>query len=61
MVDTPMNANATGKKMSPAEVAEVTLEALARRRPMALPGPARHLPMLLRLAPGAIGRTVGRL
>ncbi|MEQ8268240.1 MAG: SDR family NAD(P)-dependent oxidoreductase [Parvibaculum sp.] len=61
MVDTPMNANATGKKMPPAEVAKITLEALARRRPMALPGATRHLPLLLRIAPGAIGRMVGRL
>lgn len=60
-VDTPMNANLTGKKMPPAEVASVTLEALARRRPMALPGATRQLPLLLRLAPGAIGRMVGRM
>ncbi len=61
MVDTPMNANATGKKMSPSRVAKITLKALARRQPMALPGATRQLPMLLRIAPGAIGRMVGRL
>ena len=38
MVDTPMNANVTGKKMSPEAVAAVTLKALAKRQPMALPG-----------------------
>lgn len=58
MVDTPMTANATGKKMSPAKMAAVTLKALARRRPMALPGQTRLLPMLLRIAPNAIKRVV---
>lgn len=57
-VDTPMNANLTGKKMPPSEVAAVTLEALALRRPMALPGATRRLPLLLRLAPNAIKRMV---
>ena len=36
MVDTPINAKATGKKMSPQDVPAVTLKALAQRRPMAL-------------------------
>jgi uncharacterized oxidoreductase len=58
LVDTPMNAKVEGKKMSPAEVAAVTLEALERRRPMALPGPTKQLPLLLRLAPGSIKRMV---
>lgn len=58
MVDTPMNANQTGKKMSPAEVATVTLKALALRRPMALPGETKFLPMLLRIAPNTIKRMV---
>jgi len=56
--DTPMNANFTGKKMSPAIVAAVTLEALTRRQPMALPGPVRLLPLLLRIAPKTINRVV---
>lgn len=60
MVDTPMNANATGKKMSPAEVATVTLKALERRRPMALPGQTKLLPLMLRIAPNIIKRMVGR-
>ena len=56
--DTPMNAKVTGKKLSPAKVAAVTLEALERRRPMALPGQTKLLPMLLRIAPAAIKRMV---
>ena len=59
--DTQMNAEFTGKKMSAADVAEVTLVALARRRPMALPGDTRLLPPLLRLAPRTIERMVAKL
>lgn len=58
LTDTPMNASVTGKKLAPAEVAAVTLKALARRQPMALPGPTKLLPMLLRIAPKAIKRMV---
>lgn len=58
MVDTRMNANVTGKKLSTAEVAAVTLKALERRQPMALPGQTRWLPMLLRIAPDTIKRMV---
>lgn len=57
--DTPMNAHARGKKMAPEDVAAVTLAALARRAPLALPGPVRWLPLLLRIAPRTIGRMVG--
>lgn len=60
-VDTPMNADLPGKKMSPADVAAVTLKALARRQPMALPGQTRLLPMLLRIAPGTIKRMVAKV
>lgn len=59
--DTPMNANLTGRKMSPAQVAAVTLDALARRRPMALPGSTRLLPTMLRITPNTIKRTVARM
>ncbi|MFS0896834.1 SDR family NAD(P)-dependent oxidoreductase [Mycolicibacterium litorale] len=59
--DTPMNADLEGKKMSPDEVAAVTVNALERRRPMALPGSTRLLPTLLRLTPKAISRTVARM
>lgn len=59
LVDTPMTEATTGKKMSPAAVAAVTLQALARRKPMALPGQTRMLPTLLRIAPNAIKRLVG--
>ena len=58
LVDTPMTAAMTGRKISPAEVASVTLRALARRRPMALPGQTRLLPTMLRIAPSAIRRLV---
>ncbi|MGK5685532.1 SDR family NAD(P)-dependent oxidoreductase [Actinoplanes sp. URMC 104] len=59
--DTPMNAGATGAKLPPAEVAAVTLEALRKRRPMALPGATRLMPAMLRIAPHALGRRVARL
>lgn len=52
--DAQMNAEITGKKMSAADVEEVTLAALAQRRPMALPGDTRLLPPLLRLAPSTL-------
>jgi uncharacterized oxidoreductase len=58
LVDTPMTANTKGKKMSTADVAAVTLEALARRRTMALPGQTKLLPMMLRIAPNTIKRMV---
>jgi uncharacterized oxidoreductase len=46
--------------MSPAEVAAVTLKALQRRRPMALPGQVKLLPMMLRIAPTMIKRMVAK-
>jgi uncharacterized oxidoreductase len=58
LVDTPSTAHATGKKISPAEVAAVTLKALALRRPMALPGRTKLLPWMLRIAPNTIKRMV---
>lgn len=59
--DTPMNANHTGKKTPPADVAAATVKALARRRPTALPGPVRLLPTLLRIAPKTMQRSVARM
>lgn len=59
--DTPMNANLKGKKMSPAVVAAVTLRALARRRPMALPGSTKLLPTMLRLTPNTVARAVAKM
>jgi uncharacterized oxidoreductase len=59
--DTPMNASFTGKKMSTAEVAAVTLDALEHRRPMALPGQVKLLPTLLRIAPRAVSRMIGSM
>lgn len=59
LVDTPMNAEVVGNKMSPATVAAVTIAALERRRPMALPGFTRMLPAMLRVVPGFTRRLVG--
>ncbi len=59
--DTPMNADATGKKVPPEAVAAATLKALAHRRPMALPGPTRLLPTMLRISPKAITRAVAKM
>lgn len=59
--DTPMTAGVEGDKVPPAQVAAVTLKALAQRQAMALPGPARWLPLLLRIAPATIGRKVGAM
>jgi uncharacterized oxidoreductase len=58
LVDTPSTANTTGEKISAADVAAVTLKALALRRPMALPGQTKLLPMMLRIAPNTIKRMV---
>ena len=58
LVDTPMTEGVRGRKLSPEEVATVTLEALAQRRPMALPGQTRMLPTMLRIAPNRIRRLV---
>lgn len=58
MVDTSMNANQTGKKMSPTELADIMLKALDRRQETVLPGPVGLLPTLLRLAPRSIKRMV---
>jgi uncharacterized oxidoreductase len=58
LVDTPSVAHRSGRKIAPQEVADATLEALARGRSMALPGRARLLPLMLRLAPGTTQRVV---
>lgn len=60
-VDTPMNAKLKGKKMSTAAVAAVTLDALARKLPVALPGQTKLLPILLRIAPATTRRMVGSM
>ncbi|MEU4401805.1 SDR family NAD(P)-dependent oxidoreductase [Micromonospora orduensis] len=59
--DTPMNAHTSGRKLPPAEVAAVTLNALRRRRPVALPGQSRLMPTLLRIAPHTLERVVAKL
>jgi uncharacterized oxidoreductase len=59
--DTAMNAHFEGKKLNPAKVAAVTLEALAKHRPMALPGDSKLLPLLLRIIPKSIDKMVAKL
>jgi uncharacterized oxidoreductase len=59
--DTPMNADFAGKKMSPQDVAAVAVKALERRKPMAMPGPTKFLPLLLRIAPNTITRIVAKM
>ncbi|MGN6761376.1 MAG: SDR family NAD(P)-dependent oxidoreductase [Leifsonia sp.] len=59
--DTPMNAEATGKKLAPAEVAAVTMKALQRGRTMAFPGQTKAMPAMLRIAPGFLRRVVSEL
>jgi uncharacterized oxidoreductase len=59
--DTPMTAGVTRSKLTPAEVAAVTLKALRQRRPMALPGQTRLMPAMLRIAPRTLGRMVAKL
>ena len=59
--DTPMNAAATGKKLTPAQVAAVTMKALRRRRNMAFPGQTKVMPAMLRIAPGTLRRVVAEL
>ena len=59
--DTPMNAGASGKMLPPAAVAEATLQALAHRHPMALPGGTKMLPTLMRLTPQRVSRMVAAM
>jgi uncharacterized oxidoreductase len=59
--DTPMNAEATGKKLTPAQVAAVTMKALRRGRNMAFPGQTKVMPAMLRIAPGTLRRVVAEL
>jgi uncharacterized oxidoreductase len=59
-VDTPATAHRAVKKVSAHEVAEATLDALAKRRPMALIGQTRLLPTMLRLAPRTIEQVVAQ-
>jgi uncharacterized oxidoreductase len=58
VVDTPATVNSKAKKIAPADVAAATLDALARRKPMALVGQTKLLPLMLRLAPETIKRMV---
>ena len=59
-VDTPATTHGAARKVAPETVAAATLEALRRKRPLALMGATRALPMMLRIAPSATGRIAGR-
>lgn len=59
-VDTRATRDKQGKKISPFEVAEVTLDSLVKKRSMALPGQTKLLPLFLRLLPGLTKRVVGK-
>lgn len=59
--DTSMNTGSDRKMIPPSEVAAATLRALDSGRPVALPGPSRILPALLRIAPGLVSRRVAQL
>ena len=59
--DTQMNAGKSVKMMPASEVAAVTLQALKSRRPMALPGTTKMLPLLMRVAPQLMNRSVGKM
>jgi uncharacterized oxidoreductase len=59
--DTPMNAEASGKKLDPAEVATVAMRALRRRRNMAFPGQTKVMPAMMRIEPGTLRRVVAGL
>jgi uncharacterized oxidoreductase len=59
--DTPGTATETRKKMTTAEVATVTLNAIAHRRQMAMPGPMKLLPTLLRIAPSLTKRMIANM
>lgn len=60
VVDTPATAHRAVKKVSPETVAISTLDALAKRKRIALIGATRVLPLLLRLAPRAASRLVAK-
>lgn len=59
--DTPGTAAEKRKKMTTAEVAKITLEALDKKWPMALPGPMKLLPTLLRIAPATTRRMIAEI
>jgi uncharacterized oxidoreductase len=59
VVDTPATAHRAVRKATPEAVATATLRALHDRKPMALIGATRMLPLLLRVMPSVAGRLVG--
>lgn len=58
-VDTPATEDRAVRKVTPEVVADATLRALRRKRPVALVGATRVLPTLLRLLPSFAERIVG--
>jgi uncharacterized oxidoreductase len=59
-VDTPAAAGFEGKKISPEQVAEMTLAAAWRGQEEVYPGETRWLPLMMRLAPRWIENLVAR-
>ena len=59
-VDTPATAHSAVRKVGPNAVAAATLNALRRKKPLALIGATRALPIMLRLLPSTTGQIAGR-
>jgi len=59
--DTQMNVGKSVKMIPASAVAAATLQALKSRRSMALPGTTKVLPLLMRVAPQMMSRSVGRM
>lgn len=59
-VDTPASAGYQGKKISPEQVAELTLAAARQGREEVYPGETRWLPLMMRLAPRWIEALVAK-
>ncbi|WP_207094249.1 SDR family NAD(P)-dependent oxidoreductase [Novosphingobium sp. PY1] len=60
VVDTPATAHRQVAKVPAESVAAATLSALAKRRPLALVGQTRFLPLMLRLAPRKVSEMVAK-
>ncbi|MGE4409043.1 MAG: SDR family NAD(P)-dependent oxidoreductase [Sphingobium sp.] len=60
LVDTPATAHRSAAKISPESVAAETLSSLHARRPMALVGQTKWLPLLLRVMPARIADIVSK-
>jgi len=60
VVDTPATAHHAVRKITPQAMAEAILRALDRGQREAFAGPTRLLPLMLRLAPGALERLTAK-